>query len=93
MHGSHVLSARRTTDGAVTTQRSKVHGVYYLASGTAGVIELKNSSTGDTLLAIDTPALATWTCFVPVAGNGVLFKDGIYVETGAATAVTVIYTT
>jgi hypothetical protein len=71
-----------------------VHGIYYVASGTAGTIVLKNGgASGTAQLEISTPALATWTGYVPIPGEGMLFRDDIYVDVSNASSVTVLYTT
>ena len=52
---------------------SRIKGLYYVASGTAGTVKINtNSTTGYLLLQINTPALATAVNSLYMAAEGIL---------------------
>ena len=55
---------------SVALPRTRIKGVYYVGTGSAGSIKANlNSSTGTLLLQVDTPALATATQYMILAGG------------------------
>jgi hypothetical protein len=65
---------------SVALPRSRIKGLYYVATGSAGSIAVNlNSTTGRLLVKIDTPASAT------VANSSYIPEDGILVAGSAAT--------
>ena len=55
---------------SVALPRTRIKGVYYVGTGTAGSIKANlNSSTGTLLLQVDTPASATATQYMIITGG------------------------
>jgi len=61
---------------SVALPRTRIQGVYYVGTGSAGSIKTNlNSATGTLLLQVDTPASATATQYMILAG-GILTSGG-----------------
>jgi len=80
------------TGSATATQPSRVKGIYYVASGTAGSITLKDGgASGTTLMIIATPASATATEYVVVPSNGVRFSTDVHATLANVTSLTIFH--
>jgi hypothetical protein len=77
-----------TSDESITTQRSRLKGVFYTPSNIAGttrVVELKDNSSGDVLFSFwafmtDPTASNQYpadTVYLEAQSNGIVFPDGI----------------
>ncbi len=66
--------------------RSRLRGAYLTSTGTAGTIDLLNTSpTGSSIMKISSVASATATRNITVPSDGVLFDSGIYIQYTVAT--------
>ena len=89
-----VKSAHFTgTAATVYTGRTRLKGILFLGSGTAGdVIFRDGSSSGTVKLQFNLPANSNNTVGFTVPGEGILFDTGIYVsQPGASTSMTIFY--
>ena len=88
-----VKSAYTAADAALVTARTRLKGMYVVV-GTAGTLPVTvydNASTGSgtVVFKIGTTAAGAHTVVIP--GEGILALNGLYVDTGDADSVTVIY--
>ena len=93
---SDVQTTRVSADGYITgtaskAQPARVKAVYYVASGTAGTIALKDGASGSTLVTVDTPPSATATDQVWFPENGIRFSDRVYCDVTNVSFVTVVW--
>ena len=93
---SDVQTTRVSADGYITgtaskAQPARVKAVYYVASGTAGTIAVKDGASGSTLVTVDTPASATATDEVWFPENGIRFSDREYCDVTNVSFVTVVW--
>lgn len=93
-----LASAVRTDDGVLNNQagnaigRCRVRGVYIVPSGTAGSVVFKDgSSTGSTVMTLNTVASATQPTYFYLPAEGILFQSGIYVDVTSIGSVMVFY--
>jgi hypothetical protein len=78
-----------TSSGSVWGEPGRVRDIYFVASGTAGTITLKDGGSGGTTIAvIDTPALATWGQYMKLTGMGLRFNTSIYAALSNVTGAT-----
>jgi hypothetical protein len=69
--------------------RSRLRGAYLTSTGTAGTIDLLNTSpTGSSIMKISSVASATATRNITVPSDGVLFDSGIYIQYTVSTFLT-----
>ena len=69
--------------------RSRLKGVYLTSTATAGTVDFLTSSTaGTSLFKISSVASATATRDVVIPDEGVLFKEGIYIQYTVSTFLT-----
>ena len=78
---------------SVFTGRIRLKGIYVNASGAATIALTDGSSSGQQLFKVDMPASATDNpIYVPIPGEGIVFLNGIYVNTlSGVNSVTVFY--
>lgn len=93
-----LASAVRTDDGVLNNQagnaigRCRVKSIYVVPSGTAGSVVFKDgSSTGSTVLTVNTVASATQPTYLLLPGEGVVFTSGVYVDVTSIGSVMVFY--
>jgi hypothetical protein len=89
---SDVQAKTLTATGTAVNGRSRVQGVYFVNTGTADTITIKNGSTGATVMTIPTPPVAgAHDLLIP--DNGILCADEIYVsfDNAKVTSVTVLF--
>lgn len=88
-------STRITATGNVTTQRTRLHSIFFVGAASAGRITLRNGSASGTILFdIDIPA-GSGASAIPVylgEEGGVVFPNGIHCFTLGTTAATLFYT-
>lgn len=85
-----------TATGALSigSTRARIKGVYYVPSGTAGSISLKDGGSGGTeklLLATPATTAGTGAMTVVIPGQGVLFEADPYLTLSNVTSVTFFY--
>ena len=88
-----VKSAYTATDAAVVTYRTRLKGMY-IAVSTAGsnpvtVYDNASAATGTVLFRAGASVSGAHTVVIP--GEGILAVNGLFVDTGSADSVTVIY--
>ena len=87
-----VRALTATATGAMGVGRTRLRGLYYVASATAGSIVIKDGGAfGAVLLEIATPASATAANNVVVPAEGVLSTADPYIVVTNATSATVFY--
>jgi hypothetical protein len=93
-----LASAVRTDDGVLNNQagnaigRCRVKSIYVVPSGTAGSVVFKDgSSTGSTVLTVNTVASATQPTYLLLPGEGAVFSSGVYVDVTNIGSVMVFY--
>lgn len=80
------------TGSSGVAQPARVKTIYYVASGTAGTITLKDGgSSGATKIVIATPASATATEVVYIPDSGVRFSTDVHATIADVTSVTVFH--
>lgn len=88
-----VKSAYTASDAAVVTYRTRLKGMYVVTStgGSNPVIVYDNASaaSGTVLFKIGATVAGAHTVVIP--GDGILALNGLFVDTGSADSVTVIY--
>ena len=91
MH-SDSKSTTVTSSAAVFAGPARVVGIYYVASGTAGFVTIKDGgSSGTQLLKIATPASATATQYIPLSGSPIRCETSAYATLSNVTSCTVVY--
>lgn len=87
-----VLATHLTASGTVSAGRARLKGISYRGDGTAGSILFKNGgSSGTTLLELDVGTSDTFTIYLLIPGEGVLFPEGIYAALSHVSAITAFY--
>ena len=87
-----VLATHLTADGVVSANRARLKSVSYRGDGTAGNILFKNGgASGATLLELDVGTSDTFTIYLLLPGEGILFSDGIYADVAHVSALTAFY--
>lgn len=85
-------STTLTADGNVFAGPARISSVYYVASGTAGSIVIKDGgASGSTVLNLATPASATATQFIDFSDNPIRCATSGYCDLTDVTSVTVVY--
>ena len=86
-----ITSTGFVTGSSSNAQPARVKTIYYVASGTAGSIVLKDGgSSGTTLMTIATPASATATEVVYIPEGGVRFRTDVHATLPNVPSVTVL---
>jgi len=81
-----------TESGAVFGGPARIMGIYYVASGTAGSVVIKDGgASGTTLLTIATPASATATNFVDLSAAPIRCETSAYATISNVTSTMVLY--
>jgi hypothetical protein len=72
--------------------RNRFKSLSYRGNGTDGFVKLRNGgSTGEVLCELDVGTSDSFTIYVLLPGEGILFPSGIYVELSNVSACTVFY--
>ena len=88
-----VKSAYTAADAALVTARTRLKGMYIVV-GTAGanpVTVYDNSSAASGTVVFRAGASVAGAHTVVIPGEGILALNGLYVDTGSADSVTIIY--
>ena len=86
-----VLAVRVTATGDVVAARTRVRGLHFVNTATAGSIVLRDGGAGGAvLMQIDTPAVAGQT-YMRLPGNGVLFGRTVHATLTNVTSLTVFH--
>ncbi len=88
-----VKSAYTAADAALVPYRTRLKGMYIVV-GTGGanpVTVYDNSSAGSGTIVFRAGASVAGAHTVVIPGEGILANNGLYVDTGSADSVTIIY--
>ena len=92
MQQTDVNSTHRVSSGAVTTDRARLKSISYRGSGTAGFVKVRDGSASGTILVeLDVGTSDTFTIYVPIPGEGVLFPTSIYAQLSNVDAITAFW--
>lgn len=92
MQQTDVNSTHRASSGAVTTDRARLKSISYRGNGTAGFVKVRDGSASGTILVeLDVGTSDTFTIYVLVPGEGVLFPTSIYVQMSNVDAITAFW--
>lgn len=88
-----VKSQHFTASGSVEgLNRTRFKSISYRGSGTAGYVRLRNGGSGGAILCeLDVGTSDSFTIYVLLPGEGILYPNGIYVELSNVSACTVFY--
>ena len=84
-------SAKVTATGNVGTGPARLIAIHAVCAGSAGSIVLKDSSTGATLLDLDTPGSATAVIETYIGDTGLRFQNNIHATLTNVTSLTCIF--
>ena len=72
--------------------RNRLKSLSYRGNGTDGFVKFRNGgSSGTVFCELDVGTSDTFTIYVLIPGEGILFPDGIYIELSNVSAATVFY--
>lgn len=72
--------------------RNRLRSISYRGDGTDGYVRLRNGGASGTVLCeLDVGTSDTFTIYVLLPGEGILFPDGIYADLSHVAATTVFY--
>jgi hypothetical protein len=72
--------------------RNRFKALSYRGNGTDGYVRLRNGGASGTILCeLDVGTSDTFTIYVLLPGEGILFSDGIYIDLSNVSAATVFY--
>lgn len=92
MQQTDVNSTHRASSGAVTTDRARLKSISYRGNGTAGYVRVRDGSASGTILVeLDVGTSDTFTIYVLIPGEGVLFPTSIYVQMSNVDAITAFW--
>ena len=92
MQQTDVKSTHLTASGAVTSTRARLKSISYRGDGTDGFVKLRDGSvSGTVLMELDVGTSDTFTIYLLLPGEGILFPTSIYAELSHVAATTVIW--
>jgi len=87
-----VKSNHLTASGTIFNGRTRLKSISYRGNGTDGYVRLRDGgSSGPILCELDVGTSDTFTIYVLVPGEGVLFQTSLYADLSNVLAVTVFY--
>jgi hypothetical protein len=88
-----VRSQHLTASGAIASSaRNRLKSISYRGTGTDGYVKLRDGgASGAVLCELDVGTSDTFTIYVLLPGQGILFPNGIYVDLSQVSATTVFY--
>ena len=87
-----VKSNHLTASGTVFNGRTRLKSISYRGNGTDGYVRLRDGgSSGPILCELDVGTSDTFTIYVLLPGEGVLFQTSLYADISSVNAVTVFY--
>lgn len=93
--GNATVGSGATVIAPVFAGRTRIRGIYFVNTGTAGILNFTNGVTGNgaSILKFITSGGATSADYPDIPDEGLLFKDGAYLvyPTTATTGVTVFF--
>jgi hypothetical protein len=93
MQQTDVKSQHITASGNIAgLARNRFKSMSYRGNGTDGYVRLRNGgSSGEILCELDVGTSDTFTIYVLLPGEGILFSNGIYADISNVSALTVFY--
>ena len=92
MMQTDVRSAHLTASGTAFNGRTRLKSVSYRGNGTDGYIKFRDGgSSGSVLCELDVGTSDSFTIYVLLPGEGIVFQTSIYVELSNVSATTVFY--
>jgi hypothetical protein len=93
MMQTDVKSTHLTASGNVDgLSRNRLKSISYRGNGTDGYVKLRNGGSSGTILCeLDVGTSDSFTIYVLIPGEGILFPAGIYVDLSNVSACTVFY--
>jgi hypothetical protein len=87
-----VKSNHLIASGTIFNGRTRLKSISYRGNGTDGYVRLRDGgSSGPILCELDVGTSDTFTIYVLVPGEGVLFQTSLYADLSNVLAVTVFY--
>ena len=87
-----VKSAHLTASGTAFNGRARLKSVSYRGNASDGFVKFRDGgSTGPVLCELDVGTSDSFTIYVLIPGEGVLFQTSLYVELSNVNATTVFY--
>jgi hypothetical protein len=87
-----ILSTHLTASGTVSANRNRLKAVSYRGNGLDGSLIFKNGgASGTTLLELDVGTSDSFTIYVILPGEGILFQNNIYAALTNVSAITAFY--
>ena len=87
-----VKSNHLTASGTIFNGRTRLKSISYRGNGTDGYVRLRDGgSSGPILCELDVGTSDTFTIYVLIPGEGVLFQTSLYADLSNVNAVTVFY--
>ena len=88
-----VKSQHLTASGNINSlNRNRLKSISYRGNGTDGYVKLRDGgASGAVLCELDVGTSDTFTIYVLLPGQGILFPSGIYVDMSNVSATTVFY--
>jgi len=87
-----VKSNHLTASGTIFNGRTRLKSVSYRGNGTDGYVKFRDGgSSGPILCELDVGTSDTFTIYVLIPGEGVLFQTSLYADLSNVNAVTVFY--
>lgn len=88
VHSQHITSSSNING----LSRNRLKSVSYRGNGTDGFVKFRNGGGSGTILCeLDVGTSDSFTIYVLLPGEGILFSSGIYVELSNVSACTVFY--
>jgi len=92
MMQTDVKSAHLTASGTAFSGRTRLKSVSYRGNASDGYIKFRDGgSTGPVLCELDVGTSDSFTIYVLIPGEGVLFQTSLYVELSNVSATTVFH--
>jgi len=92
MQQTDVKTTHLTASGAVTSTRARLKSISYRGDGTDGFVKLRDGSvSGTVLMELDVGTSDSFTIYLLIPGEGVLFPTSIYAELSHVAAITAIW--
>ena len=87
-----ILATHLTASGTVSGNRNRLKAVSYRGNGLDGSLVFKNGgASGTTLLELDVGVSDSFTIYVILPGEGILFQNNIYAALTNVSAITAFY--
>ena len=87
-----VKSNHLTASGTIFNGRTRLKSISYRGNGTDGYVKLRDGgSSGPVLCELDVGTSDSFTIYVLIPGEGILFQTSLYADISNVNAATVFY--